>query len=311
MRFGGTIGSVAPSTAHQVTLDLVADNSPATFVMEPPAFHLHVWSKDAGASWSRSQLLNSRRVPVSGIARTSLGSMVGDYISTSFAGGRAVPVFVLASAPRKGLREAESRAGALMEALEFAAADPRRNPAGRPMSVAALQASWAGAFRFIDLAPRRDVPVDGARPDPSFTNVVDVIGDAAQRGSTVTFTGTYINLNWHQTFLAGTYTLSTSETNTTGAFGVPSRGDDLAAEWGPSDYDVRQRLVLTARWEGPRDSGWRVARNWQASGVFSAGFTTMRLLVATAGATLWITWLSGWLNGVMAEMAPSSGSRSV
>ena len=62
----------------------------------------------------------------------------------------------------KGLREAESRAGALMEALEFAAADPRRNPAGRPMSVAALQASWAGAFRFIDLAPRRDVPVDGA-----------------------------------------------------------------------------------------------------------------------------------------------------
>jgi hypothetical protein len=78
-----------------------------------------------------------------------------------------------------------------------------------------------------------NVPVNGVRPDPSFTNVVDVIGDAAQRGSTVTFTGTYINLNWHQTFLAGTYTLSTSQTNTTGAFGVPSRGDDLAAEWGP------------------------------------------------------------------------------
>jgi hypothetical protein len=32
--------------------------------------------------------------------------MVGDYISTSFAGGRAVPVFVLASAPRHGLHEA-------------------------------------------------------------------------------------------------------------------------------------------------------------------------------------------------------------
>ncbi len=62
----------------------------------------------------------------------------------------------------KGLREAESRAGALMEALEFAAADPRCNPVGRPMSVAALQASWAGAFRFVDLAPRRGVPVDGA-----------------------------------------------------------------------------------------------------------------------------------------------------
>ena len=62
----------------------------------------------------------------------------------------------------KGLRAAESRAGALMEALEFAAADPRRNPAGRPLSVAALQASWEGAFRFVDLAPRRAVPVEGA-----------------------------------------------------------------------------------------------------------------------------------------------------
>ena len=62
----------------------------------------------------------------------------------------------------KGLRQAESRTGALMEALEFAAADPRRNAAGRPMSLSALQASWAGAFRFVDLAPRRGVPVDGS-----------------------------------------------------------------------------------------------------------------------------------------------------
>jgi hypothetical protein len=66
-----------------------------------------VSSSDAGASWSRPQLLNSRHVPVGGIARTSGGAMVADYISTSFAGGRAVPVFVLASPPRAtGLREA-------------------------------------------------------------------------------------------------------------------------------------------------------------------------------------------------------------
>ena len=65
-----------------------------------------VSSRNGGASWSKPQLLNSRRVPVSGIARTSQGSMVGDYISTSFAGGRAVPVFVLATRPAAtGLRE--------------------------------------------------------------------------------------------------------------------------------------------------------------------------------------------------------------
>jgi len=61
-----------------------------------------VSSSNAGASWTRPQLLNSRRVPMSGIAPTALGSMVGDYISTSFAGGRAVPVFVLASPPSRG-----------------------------------------------------------------------------------------------------------------------------------------------------------------------------------------------------------------
>jgi len=62
-----------------------------------------VSSRNAGASWTKPQLLNSRRVPIDGIASTSQGSMVGDYISTSFAGGRAVPVFVLAS-PRRGTR---------------------------------------------------------------------------------------------------------------------------------------------------------------------------------------------------------------
>ncbi len=48
VRWAGTIGSVAPSTAHQVTLDLVPDGSPSTFTLEPPGFHLHVWSKEAG-----------------------------------------------------------------------------------------------------------------------------------------------------------------------------------------------------------------------------------------------------------------------
>jgi hypothetical protein len=61
-----------------------------------------VSSSNGGASWSRPKLLNSRHVPISGIASTSLGSMVGDYISTSFAGGRAVPVFALAQKRTRG-----------------------------------------------------------------------------------------------------------------------------------------------------------------------------------------------------------------
>ncbi len=42
VRWAGTIGSVAPSTAHQVTLDLIPDDSPATFTMEPPGLQLHL-----------------------------------------------------------------------------------------------------------------------------------------------------------------------------------------------------------------------------------------------------------------------------
>lgn len=45
--WAGTIGSVGPATAHQVMLDLV-DAKPARIMMEPPAFHLHLWSPASG-----------------------------------------------------------------------------------------------------------------------------------------------------------------------------------------------------------------------------------------------------------------------
>jgi Icc protein len=45
MRWAGTLVSTAPSTAHQVVLDLRPD-APAVFNLEPPACQFHVW--DAG-----------------------------------------------------------------------------------------------------------------------------------------------------------------------------------------------------------------------------------------------------------------------
>ena len=41
--FAGTMASVCPSTAHQVSLDLKPDTA-ARFVMEPSAFQLHLWT---------------------------------------------------------------------------------------------------------------------------------------------------------------------------------------------------------------------------------------------------------------------------
>jgi 3',5'-cyclic AMP phosphodiesterase CpdA len=46
-RFGGTIASIAPSTAHQVVLDLHAD-APSAWTLEPAAFALHYWNAGTG-----------------------------------------------------------------------------------------------------------------------------------------------------------------------------------------------------------------------------------------------------------------------
>jgi len=46
-RFAGTIGYVAPGTAHQVALDL-RPGTENQFVMEPPALALHVWHPETG-----------------------------------------------------------------------------------------------------------------------------------------------------------------------------------------------------------------------------------------------------------------------
>ena len=52
--------------------------------------------------------------------------------------------------------------------------------------------------------------------------------------------------------------------------------------------------VSTESIGGGRPASYRMSASRKAvSGVFSLGFTTMRLPVATAGATLWITWFSG------------------
>ncbi|WP_050455359.1 phosphodiesterase [Candidatus Burkholderia verschuerenii] len=46
-RFGGTVVWCAPSTAHQVALQLTPDG-PDALVMEPPAFGLHLWRAETG-----------------------------------------------------------------------------------------------------------------------------------------------------------------------------------------------------------------------------------------------------------------------
>jgi hypothetical protein len=63
-----------------------------------------VTSSDGGRRWSAPRRLNAQTMRYAWTAQAG-GVMVGDYISTSFAGGRAVPVFVLASSPGARLNQ--------------------------------------------------------------------------------------------------------------------------------------------------------------------------------------------------------------
>jgi hypothetical protein len=59
-------------------------------------------SPDGGRSWKTPERLNPKTMRLDWLADTNLGRMVGDYISTSFAGLRPVPVLALAGAPAQG-----------------------------------------------------------------------------------------------------------------------------------------------------------------------------------------------------------------
>lgn len=76
-------------------------------------------------------------------------------------------------------------------------------------------------------------------------------------------------------WIRASYTLSTSMDDTSaflatdGDDNTPQDSRNLAAEWGPSDYDVRHRLVLTGAWDTP-DSAPALWRNWHVGAVFTA-----------------------------------------
>ena len=76
--------------------------------------------------------------------------------------------------------------------------------------------------------------MDGVRPDPAFSNVIEVQGDAASRTHTVNVGANLMMLNWKQTFVSGNYTWTSNESNTTGAFGLPANGDDISPRVGRS-----------------------------------------------------------------------------
>jgi hypothetical protein len=56
-------------------------------------------SADGGRTWGPPQRLSVQPIPLEWLANTNQGRMLGDYVSVSYADGRAVGVFALATAP--------------------------------------------------------------------------------------------------------------------------------------------------------------------------------------------------------------------
>lgn len=61
-----------------------------------------VQSTNGGRTWTAPRKLNSQAMQVEWLADTTLGAMLGDYISVSYVRGQAVPVLALASPPAAG-----------------------------------------------------------------------------------------------------------------------------------------------------------------------------------------------------------------
>jgi hypothetical protein len=102
-----------------------------------------------------------------------------------------------------------------------------------------------------------NAPVNGVRPDPLVSNVIEATSGGESRSQSLQLT-TSVNFSppamagvtsgpriaWRRGLLSyGTYSVGSVRNNTDGAFSVPASGS-LATEWGPSSGDVRQRGSL-------------------------------------------------------------------
>ena len=86
---GARLALVYYTLPHDCVLDLTCPGIDAYTIA----------SRNGGATWGRPERLSPEPMRFNWIAESTLGRMLGDYEAVSFAGGRAVPVFALASEP--------------------------------------------------------------------------------------------------------------------------------------------------------------------------------------------------------------------
>jgi hypothetical protein len=101
-----------------------------------------------------------------------------------------------------------------------------------------------------------NAPIDGVRPDPRYSNVIEVVSDGSGRqhqlqtnltvnqGALFPLNKSAPRFNVKRVTLFLNYTLAKNRNNSDGPFSVPAFGD-IDLDWGPANNDVRHRLNAT------------------------------------------------------------------
>ena len=159
--------------------------------------------------------------------------------------------------------------------------DPGIRTAYTHQASAALETEFfgtSGAVRYVtshgrSLVRKRNLnqpppgpgPIDARRPIAGFADILLVESTATSRYHALQVSA--VRRPFRQFSLRGAYTLGNSMDDasaflaTDGDDNTPQDSRNLAAEWGPSDYDVRHRLVISGMYE---------LKGWQVGAVFAA-----------------------------------------
>ena len=132
-----------------------------------------------------------------------------------------------------------------------------------------------GLLRGLDL----NAPVNGVRPDPRFSNIIEIQDDARsqihQLSSNLSFSlaapGRPVpqtRFNWRRGSLNMSYTIARQRNNTDGAFNVPFSGSP-DQEWGPSNNDVRHRINAGLNSQALKNLNFFLSMNYSSSSPYT------------------------------------------
>jgi len=128
--------------------------------------------------------------------------------------------------------------------------------------------------RSLNQPPPGPGTIDSRRPIAGFADILLVESAASSRYHALQLSAA--GRPTRNISFRAAYTLSKSMDDTSaflstdGDDNTPQDSRNFAAEWGPSDFDVRHRFVVSASYEVPVDARLRWLRRWQASGVLTA-----------------------------------------